>query len=59
MYGNLGNVFGLQGQHKNAIHHHSRALSIAKEVGDKETEGKVLRNLDNTLGKMGDAVNGP
>ncbi|MGI8501311.1 MAG: tetratricopeptide repeat protein [Hassallia sp.] len=42
---NLGIAYGSLGQYQRAIEFHQQCLNIAREIGDRNTEGKSLANL--------------
>ena len=47
-------MFGCLGNYKKKIELHQQALGIAKEIGDKDTEGKSYTNLGNAYYRLGD-----
>ena len=50
---NLGNAYHSLGDFKTAIKFHQEALSIIKEVGNKDSEGSVYTNLGNAYCSLG------
>ena len=53
-YTNLGNVCYSLGDYKAAIEFDQQVLSIAKEIGDKDTEAKAYTNLGTGYYSVGD-----
>ena len=53
-YNNLGTAYGCLGDHKRAIEFNQQSLSIAKEIGNKGTEGMAYNNLGTAYGCLGD-----
>ncbi|EOD39971.1 hypothetical protein EMIHUDRAFT_69905, partial [Emiliania huxleyi CCMP1516] len=51
--GNLGDAYRRLGQYKKAIEHHTMALAISREIGDREGEGNHLGNLGNAYDSLG------
>jgi len=57
--GNLGNVYHSMGDYQKAIEYHGRALAIAKENSNRQSEGIYLGNLGNAylgLGQVQTAI---
>ncbi|MEH2151736.1 tetratricopeptide repeat protein, partial [Nostoc sp.] len=50
---NLGNAYLLLGQYQQAIEFHQQCLNIAREIGDRNTQGKSLANLGNAYNSLG------
>ena len=53
LLGNLGIAYGALGQYAKAIEHHTQALAIARETGDKRSEGITLGNLGSAYDALG------
>ncbi len=45
--GNLGTAYYFVGEYQKAIRYYEKALTIAKEIGDRKCEGEQLGNLGN------------
>ena len=41
------------GQYEQAIDHYQQSLTIAREIGDRQGEGKALNNLGNAYNNLG------
>jgi len=52
---NIGNVYYKQGDYASAVNYYERALAIAREIGDKISTEKWLKNLSIAFSRMGDA----
>ena len=50
-------MYDCLGDYKKAIEFHQQSLSIAKEIGDKDTEGKAYTNLGIACQSIGDYKN--
>ena len=50
----LGIAYYSLGDYKKAIEFHQQSLSIAKEIGSKDTEGKAYGNLGLAYRSLGD-----
>ena len=50
----LGNAYNSLGDFKTAIKFHQQALSVMKEVGNKDSEGQVYTNLGSAYNSLGD-----
>jgi tetratricopeptide (TPR) repeat protein len=53
--GDLGNSYATLGQTQKAIEHCQQALAIARETGDRRSEGYRLSNLGNRYADLGQA----
>jgi CHAT domain-containing protein/tetratricopeptide (TPR) repeat protein len=53
--GNLGNAHQSLGDHPKAIEHHTAALAISREIGDRQGEGSYLGNLGGAHQSLGDS----
>ncbi|MBC6434261.1 tetratricopeptide repeat protein, partial [Nostoc sp. HG1] len=49
----LGNAYNSLGQYQQAIDFLQQSLDIAREIGDRNSEGKSLANLGNAYGSLG------
>ncbi|WP_230967426.1 tetratricopeptide repeat protein, partial [Nostoc commune] len=49
----LGNAYNSLGQYQQGIKFYQQSLDIAKEIGDRNTEGKSLGNLGNAYNSLG------
>lgn len=59
MLDNLGTNYAGLGEVGKAIEHHVQCLSIARQIGDRRSEGSALNNLANchaSLGQVGIAI---
>jgi len=58
--GRLGNAYRTLGQVERAINLYEEALAIAREIGERQKEGRILGNLGSAyraLGQFGRAIN--
>ena len=51
--GNLGIIYSTLGQTEKAVKHHQQALAIARETGDRDSEGAQLGNLGSRYAALG------
>ncbi|XCN72921.1 MAG: tetratricopeptide repeat protein [Candidatus Electrothrix aestuarii] len=51
---NIGLIYKVQGDHRNALKFLEQSLSIAQELGDKTGEGATLNNISNIYQAKGD-----
>lgn len=51
---NLGALAGIRGDHRAAIHHHERALTLARQLGRHEMTASLLNNLGASNDRAGE-----
>jgi tetratricopeptide (TPR) repeat protein len=54
LLGNLGNAYYRLGEVRKAIGYYEQALTILREIGDRQGEGAVLGNLGNAYADLGE-----